>query len=279
MDLLALINNGVNFILYCTMSRAFRKTFQKTFCCNCICLFRPIKKATASRSNQSKAGNPLQKRSSLPSEKLNLLGQRLDGHPIKKAGLMNETIDDDDGLVTINETSLKQNSSTAEMEGDPADGEEVKLRKSSAQDTIPEDGKEDHQEDSASRPDRQRIATAHSSSSLRDSLSKMPNSSSASKIANGSLSQVVTQSDSHSVQLQGESNAEADWQANERPDSRLKIHRNSSIDSTCNRRKQLLHRHNDSRRRYRRKTIANIKSDGTANCASNGCKNSLTTCV
>ena len=32
MDLLALINSAVNFILYCTMSRQFRKTFTKLFC-------------------------------------------------------------------------------------------------------------------------------------------------------------------------------------------------------------------------------------------------------
>ncbi len=32
MDLLALINSAINFILYCTMSRQFRKTFTKLFC-------------------------------------------------------------------------------------------------------------------------------------------------------------------------------------------------------------------------------------------------------
>jgi hypothetical protein len=32
MDLLALINSAINFILYCTMSRQFRKTFVKLFC-------------------------------------------------------------------------------------------------------------------------------------------------------------------------------------------------------------------------------------------------------
>nr|ACI90335.1 G protein-coupled receptor-like protein [Philodina roseola] len=32
-DILALINNSVNFILYCLMSRAFRDTFKQTFCC------------------------------------------------------------------------------------------------------------------------------------------------------------------------------------------------------------------------------------------------------
>jgi len=31
-DILALINNSVNFILYCLMSRAFRDTFKETFC-------------------------------------------------------------------------------------------------------------------------------------------------------------------------------------------------------------------------------------------------------
>lgn len=288
MDLLALINNGVNFLLYCTMSRAFRKTFQKTFCCNCICLFRPIKKATASRSIQAKAGHSLQNRSSLPSEKLNLLSQKLaaDSRLIKRV-LTNEAIDDDDGLVTINETSLKQNSSTGEADGDGlADGEENKLRKSSAQqDTIPE-CKESNQtkEDTANK---QQTSLTNSSSvngsagQLTNSLlSKMADSSSDCKIVNGSLSQITI--DSHAVQSDGEG------QPDEK--SRLKIHRNSSIDSTCdrNRRKQLPHRHNDSRRRYRRKTIANIKSDCTAatgsNCTSNcnGCttkKSSLTTCV
>lgn len=34
-DILALINNSVNFILYCLMSRAFRDTFKQTFC---LCL-------------------------------------------------------------------------------------------------------------------------------------------------------------------------------------------------------------------------------------------------
>jgi hypothetical protein len=34
-DILALINNSVNFLLYCFMSRAFRDTFKQTFClCN-----------------------------------------------------------------------------------------------------------------------------------------------------------------------------------------------------------------------------------------------------
>ncbi|CAF0751939.1 unnamed protein product [Rotaria sp. Silwood1] len=32
-DILALINNSVNFILYCLMSQAFRDTFKQTFCC------------------------------------------------------------------------------------------------------------------------------------------------------------------------------------------------------------------------------------------------------
>ncbi|CAF1401128.1 unnamed protein product [Adineta steineri] len=34
-DILALINNSVNFILYCLMSRAFRDTFKQTFCFGC----------------------------------------------------------------------------------------------------------------------------------------------------------------------------------------------------------------------------------------------------
>lgn len=317
MDLLALINNGVNFILYCTMSRAFRKTFQKTFCCNCICLFRPIKKATASRSIHSRTGNQVANRSSLPNEKLNLLSQKLaNGRLVNKAS-MNETIDDDDGLVTINETSLKQNSSTAE-EGEPylLDGEE-KRKSSAPRDTIPEciseckesnqialeansevdlkDWKEklnDLKEDTANR----RRSLVNSVQNLNGSINKMANGNGTEKIANGSLPQTVTP-----VQLRQDSGEEADWRpVDERSDSRLKIQRNSSIDSTCNHRK-LLHRHNDSRRRYRRKTIANIKSDCEENCASshtinltnnltsnnksnrtsNGCttKNSLTTCV
>lgn len=32
LDILALINSGINFILYCVMSRLFRKTFTKIFC-------------------------------------------------------------------------------------------------------------------------------------------------------------------------------------------------------------------------------------------------------
>jgi len=31
-DILALVNNAVNFLLYCTMSRQFRKTFVAVFC-------------------------------------------------------------------------------------------------------------------------------------------------------------------------------------------------------------------------------------------------------
>lgn len=34
MDILALINSAVNFILYCAMSRAFRDTFFRLFCTN-----------------------------------------------------------------------------------------------------------------------------------------------------------------------------------------------------------------------------------------------------
>ena len=34
MDILALINNGINFILYCTMSKQFRDTFIEIFCCS-----------------------------------------------------------------------------------------------------------------------------------------------------------------------------------------------------------------------------------------------------
>jgi Serpentine type 7TM GPCR chemoreceptor Srw len=35
MDLLVLTNSAINFILYCTMSRKFRKTFTKLFCKSC----------------------------------------------------------------------------------------------------------------------------------------------------------------------------------------------------------------------------------------------------
>lgn len=31
-DMLTLVNSAINFILYCTMSRQFRKTFKKLFC-------------------------------------------------------------------------------------------------------------------------------------------------------------------------------------------------------------------------------------------------------
>ena len=297
MDLLALINNGVNFILYCTMSRAFRKTFQKTFCCNCICLFRPIKKATASRKKQSKKRNQQQTRSSLASEKLNLLSQKLGQHNdvrlIRKAPV-NEAIDDDDGLVTINETSLKQNSSTAEAEGDyVADCEEGRRRTSSVQqETIPE-CKEispaEMEAGLANRLSRQRVSQSNSVNGSVGRLvksgspTKMMSSSSLPKIANGSLSQVVIQSADAllPVRLRGDSDSgEADSQADEiePSDPRLKIHRNSSIDSSPNRRKQP-HRHNDSRRRYRRKTIANIKTDckdacSTNNCTTNNCTGS-----
>lgn len=303
MDLLALINNGVNFILYCTMSRAFRKTFQKTFCCNCICLFRPIKKATASRSMQSRTGNQLQNRNSLPSEKLNLLSQKFGQHNdvrLNRKLPANDAIDDDDGLVTINETSLKQNSSTAEAEGENVvDGEEGKRRTGSVQqDAIPECKESNPAElegGKVNRPSKQRACQSNSVNGSvgklvnSNSLTKMVNSSSLPKIANGSLSQIVTLSAdaSHAVRLRRDS-GEVDSQADEMDASnpRLKVHRNSSIDSTCNRRK-LLHRHNDSRRRYRRKTIANIKADSTgSNCTrtntSNGCttkNSSLTTCV
>ncbi|XP_068986909.1 G-protein coupled receptor dmsr-1-like isoform X2 [Bombus flavifrons] len=34
-DMLTLVNSAINFILYCTMSRQFRKTFNELFCKNC----------------------------------------------------------------------------------------------------------------------------------------------------------------------------------------------------------------------------------------------------
>ena len=61
-------------------------------------------------------------------------------------------------------------------------------------------------------------------------------------------------------------------------DARLRIHRNSSIDLTCDRnRRNKLHRHNDSRRRYRRKTIANMDMKLDGDCGKNS--TSFTSCV
>lgn len=104
-DLLALINNGVNFILYCTMSRQFRKTFQKTFCyCNnCICLFKPIsKKSTAKQFlNSQKAANQTANRGSVPNEKLNIIKQNLINQNGNKKISLNEIDDDDEELVNF----------------------------------------------------------------------------------------------------------------------------------------------------------------------------------
>ena len=35
LDIMALLNNSINFVLYCTMSRQFRDTFVSTFCSCC----------------------------------------------------------------------------------------------------------------------------------------------------------------------------------------------------------------------------------------------------
>ncbi|KAK3083313.1 hypothetical protein FSP39_019255 [Pinctada imbricata] len=43
MDILALVNNGINFILYCTMSREFRKGLRKLLCSRCV---RPRRERT-----------------------------------------------------------------------------------------------------------------------------------------------------------------------------------------------------------------------------------------
>jgi len=49
LDILALINNGINFILYCSMSKQFRDTFVSVFrldavsrlCARCCCCYKP----------------------------------------------------------------------------------------------------------------------------------------------------------------------------------------------------------------------------------------------
>lgn len=51
MDLLALVNSAVNFILYCTMSRQFRKTFTKLFCTTVTVETNPV--AAQRRRRQS----------------------------------------------------------------------------------------------------------------------------------------------------------------------------------------------------------------------------------
>lgn len=42
MDILALINSGINFILYCSMSRQFRKTFTLLFRPKCLDRWMPL---------------------------------------------------------------------------------------------------------------------------------------------------------------------------------------------------------------------------------------------
>lgn len=221
MDLLALINNGVNFILYCTMSRQFRKTFQKTFCCNCICFFRPIKKAGKTISNSNQLLN--KNRNSIPNEKINLLSQRINQTEMIKKKSLNEIDDDDQELVTINET--KQNSSTVEFddelirEDDLKNSSINKLRKCSLQqETIMECREKD--------------------TDLDLNL-------------NSILSNCNSTSVNCSDQLKNNDENKDDF-----INSKLRVHRNSSIDSTCDHsRRKLLRRHNDSRKRYRRKTI------------------------
>ncbi|XP_053378741.1 G-protein coupled receptor dmsr-1-like [Mercenaria mercenaria] len=46
MDILALINNGINFVLYCTMSQEFRRTFVEVFCSPLMKNQRPNSHAT-----------------------------------------------------------------------------------------------------------------------------------------------------------------------------------------------------------------------------------------
>ncbi|XP_074036457.1 G-protein coupled receptor dmsr-1 isoform X2 [Leptinotarsa decemlineata] len=46
MDILALTNSAINFILYCTMSRQFRTTFQEVFKLNCLLRFNPLSQYT-----------------------------------------------------------------------------------------------------------------------------------------------------------------------------------------------------------------------------------------
>lgn len=43
MDILALINSAINFILYCSMSRQFRTTFNDLFRPKCLDRWIPIK--------------------------------------------------------------------------------------------------------------------------------------------------------------------------------------------------------------------------------------------
>ena len=52
MDLMALVNSGINFLLYCSMSSKFRKTFGDTF-------FRPRRPAPVSRATKNQRKNPL----------------------------------------------------------------------------------------------------------------------------------------------------------------------------------------------------------------------------
>jgi hypothetical protein len=54
-DILALINNSVNFLLYCFMSRAFRDTFKQTFCGYCQKLDR--RESTVSLAHVSQRVN------------------------------------------------------------------------------------------------------------------------------------------------------------------------------------------------------------------------------
>ena len=51
MDILALINNAINFILYCLMSRVFRQTFHNIFCMPLCIRYKNIRKSNSLNNN------------------------------------------------------------------------------------------------------------------------------------------------------------------------------------------------------------------------------------
>lgn len=127
-------------------------------------------------------------------------------------------------------------------------------------------------------------------SSLESASTNLVRQNSKTSIANSNLKEVTT-----NKQLDEKLNDSVDKNKQESNDSgkieakldsqsanltRLRMHRNSSIDSSStmnnleSRRNKSLHRHNDSRRRYRRKTITNMENPN-ADCKSS----SLSTCV
>lgn len=278
MDLLALINNGVNFILYCTMSRQFRKTFQKTFCCNCICFFRPIDKQTTVKSIINiRSGGQMQNRSSLPNEKFNLLNKKITQNSIhfgKKASL-NEIDDDDQELVTMNET--KQNSSTVEMDDDylvALDNEGTnygnKIRKSSIKQSTIIECKENYVEE-PELSTGQVLQRQNSSERSNTSIDNIGTSLLIMKTSNQTVNETPTSNEENLKPNEELEPTNEDLQTKmEISTAKLRMHRNSSIDLTCdrpsdNRRNNLLHRYNDSRRRRRKTTSAtsNMGNIGT----------------